>query len=552
MTPRRFLIMVMSVICLFSASAVSAASCPADLLLALSRADGVCGQSVRDTLCYGSGAVTVTPSLPNIRLKFAQPGDQVDPVYVESLQLGGASPTYSVAWLRVQANLAGVEQRAATLILLGEVEMHNGIPPTPTLNVSARANVNLRQTPQANGTILARAAFGAVLVANGRTKDSDWLRVLIPNQDATGWVSAQTLNSGDFGALIVVDPSETPRHPFETFSFKSGVDDAPCAGTPQSGLLLQTPNLDNEVQLTINGALLRLTGTAFLQADQSNFVTNVVEGLARIESAGASQLIPAGAQARIPLGADGTAIAAPELPQPDESDLLPAAVVALLDRQIVVAEPLTQAQIDTAVGAAEATPGPTPEVTPAADTCQRAVINDRNVRRGPGEDYPVVGAIHAGDALDPVAQTTLPDGSVWWKLYGSRWLLADSIREVGPCQPPPETPFVRLPGRNTLRLETCQTSNGPIRPGQTVTITFTPDAWRTIAEAEAAVNHRWGRLQVGDSYISVYPSDPVQVGEYRYLVTFSGQWTAQPGTYRVAGSHLSYRLICTITVMTGG
>ena len=85
-----------------------------------------------------------------------------------------------------------------------------------------------------------------------------------------------------------------------------------------------------------------------------------------------------------------------------------------------------------------------------------------------------------------------------------------------------------------------------------MTITFTPDAYRSEVEANAAINQRRGRVQVGDTYISVSADDPVQVGEERFLVTYSGQWTAQPGTYRVAGTHLSYRLICTITVTTGG
>jgi hypothetical protein len=103
-----------------------------------------------------------------------------------------------------------------------------------------------------------------------------------------------------------------------------------------------------------------------------------------------------------------------------------------------------------------------------------------------------------------------------------------------------------------LSLETCETTNGPLRARQQVRIEFTPPAFDNRGEARDAPRIDPGRISIGARMYRAEVTDMVQLGtvgvDDRYLRTFYITWTAVPGTHRIVGDRLSYEPICTLVV----
>lgn len=112
-----------------------------------------------------------------------------------------------------------------------------------------------------------------------------------------------------FGDVTIEDASDQGDFtPMQAFYFTSGVGDAPCAEAPESGILIQTPEGVEQVQLNVNGANLTLGSTAYIQSynitgaeeDSGELAVSIIEGTGRIEAMGMTQDIPAGSWLRIP------------------------------------------------------------------------------------------------------------------------------------------------------------------------------------------------------------------------------------------------------------
>ena len=118
-------------------------------------------------------------------------------------------------------------------------------------------------------------------------------------------------------ALLPSAPGASAFGPMQAFYFTSGLTDAPCATTPDSGILIQTPTGAGTVQLRANDVDIQLGSTVFLQAvpDDALYVS-VLEGHATLTAQGHSQVVPPGTVGRVPLGADGAASGPPEYPVP--------------------------------------------------------------------------------------------------------------------------------------------------------------------------------------------------------------------------------------------
>jgi hypothetical protein len=142
------------------------------------------------------------------------------------------------------------------------------------------------------------------------------------------------------------------------------------------------------------------------------------------------------------------------------------------------------------------------------------------------------------------------DGATWWQLRGGNWMRASRAESRGDCTELPITgqEYIRESSTNTLSLETCTTTNGPLIAGQIVTIEFVPRAWATIADALDAPRRDIGRITIGEQYLGIEISDPIQIATDRWVRVFSTEWVAEAGTFRIAGIRLAYEVICNITV----
>ncbi|MCA9908797.1 MAG: hypothetical protein KC519_09130, partial [Anaerolineae bacterium] len=318
-----------------------------------------------------------------------------------------------------------------------------------------------------------------------------------------------------------------------------------------SGILLQSANNEQSALMQIGGTRLEVHGTAFVTAQNANSypIVHVLAGYTVIYTEAFDLIfVPAG----------GVNRAASVVPFDTASvALLP---VQLLPVSIRLPAAITEADIAhlteaylTTLATAQATPTPQPTADPTI--CRRVTRGTTTLYAGPGDFYEAINSLNAGVSVTPIIAASDPDGRTWWQLTTSNWLLASQIRETGLCPDVPRTQNITPPRNNTLSLETCETTNGPLRAGQQVTIQFTPPAFDNWGEARDAVSIDPGRISIGARTYRAQATSPIRLGtaddDERYLRTFYIVWNAVPGTHRIVGDRLSYEPICTLVVPVG-
>ncbi len=534
--------------------------CPAKILLALSRSGSACFGLDRNEACFGNGAVQADFQMANAAMSFAQAGDIVTLGNISQMQVQPLEGDVSVANLLVQGNLTNNEERSVALFLFGNATIENNVPFVPEYVVRATGSLNIRKTPEIDGEVVEKMAINKTVIANGRTQDSQWLRVHIPNSNDLGWVSQEVISSeDDLNTLVVVGLSTPVFRPFEVFTLHSA-DAALCDGRLKGGLLMQTPNIIRNVDFTINGLNVRLAATAYLQVvDETQLVINVLDGQAEVAAGGTTQFIPAGTRAIIPINAESGQIdGLPSPAEPYTMDILRALPVNNLPNRLTITDALTTEQIAAIMAEREAIVMAVVQPPSAVDTgCQRIVRRDATLWAGPGEFYEAINSIAAGENIDPILQIEDADGLMWWQLRSSNWIRSDQISQSGECNTIPVTAFIPPQRANMLSLETCETNNGPLRVGQTVTIQFIPPPWNNYGEARDAVLVDPGRVTIDGRGLYVSASEPIELGtsdgpfEDRYLRIFSATWIAVGGSHRIVGDRLHYLPTCNITVPFG-
>jgi hypothetical protein len=530
------------------ASGVHAQDCPANVILAQARAGSVCVDTDRNYACFANGTVSgdVLSETP-----FAQPGDRLQINELSALRTADAT---SLALLQAQADIPDVQGRSVAFWLFGATEVIDTTPRTPEVLIAATGTINIRLAPDIQAEAVTQVGLRDNLIANGRTLDSAWYRVMIPGTNVLGWISPDSVAPNpDLETLTVVDMTTPFYRPYQLFTVHTGVDDAPCAGTPQSGLLLQAPSLTEPVFLVINGVPVRLAATVFIQANQT-LTINVLDGFVIVGEEMALQYVPAGAQTMIPLGEDGLAVDNPAPAAPYSAEATAALPVNNLPTRVIVPAPISAEALETALREFAAAPlsGRPPSAYGSSRVrCVRTVTRDEDLRSGPASYYEVFNPIRRGTEVIAVLEIVDEDRNPWWQLLGGGWIRVSSVESVGDCPPVPISQYVPPPAYNYLSLETCETNNGPLRVGQYVTIDFRPPPWYTIIEAQEAPRIDPGRIRVGTQNLHVSASSPVQIAEERFVRTFSTMWTATAGTHRIVGERLEYRVICNVTVPRG-
>lgn len=549
----KFSISVLLLLIVLAAAPVLAdAVCPPKVVLSLARSGSACFGQERYQACYGNGSVEST-FYTSKHADFAKPGDRIALSDLQQVHVQPLEGDISVATLYAQANLTDAEQRSVVFFLFGDAQLDNLVPPLPQMVVAARGALNIRRTPDDNGDIVKKMAVNETVIANGRSDDSNWLRVKVPNSNDLGWVSAKVVTAdGNILTLAVVTVDSPVYRPFQIATLKT-TSTALCSGALDSGLLLQTPNLFTPIEMSLNGVQMRLSGTFFIQA-AGTLTVNVLDGQAELTVQGVTQFVPAGARAQIPLGADNTASAAPAVAEPYA---VPVALpVNNLPYPVTVAAPLTQDALNQALAnhAAIVEATPQPEATSVPDTtCRRIVKRTTTLWAGPGTYYEAINDLPPGTYVDPVLQTTDPDKRVWWQLRNSNWVRADAVEQTGECDDVPIATVITPPPDNNLPLETCESRNGPVRVGQQVRIHFTPPPFDGYEAAEYAQDVDPGFVTIDNETYYTYATEPIRLGtvEEKYIREFYIVWTAEAGTHRIVGKRLSYQLICNLTVPTG-
>jgi len=261
---------------LFSVSmkvAAQAAVCPPPVLLDFARSSSACFQLERNEACYGNGSVSATFQSDDLATAFAQAGDIASLSVLRSVTLTPSDEDVAITSLAVQASLSDTEASSVAFLLYGNVTIENKVDYLAELQATAKGTLTIRSKPEANGDILAQLAVNKGVVVNGRSADKKWLRVIIPDSQNYGWVAAELVSSQQsIDVLSVVDVSTPVLNPFQVITVKTA-DASLCDGKVAGGVLIQTPNIEETVSMTINAVEVRLAGTAYLTTNEDEFLT---------------------------------------------------------------------------------------------------------------------------------------------------------------------------------------------------------------------------------------------------------------------------------------
>jgi hypothetical protein len=224
--------------------------------------------------------------------------------------------------------------------------------------------------------------------------------------------------------------------PMQTLNFTSFLDDSPCVGAPDSGILAQSPEDVEWTRLQVNGVEIRFGGTIFVQGQPGvAMIVNVLEGQAEVTVADTTQIVDAGRRTRIPLDIQGIPTQAPAPQENYDYNRMGYLPTNLLPRQII--PELRFEEIITPVVSADP---PLTGVTSESD-CTIAVTGDVNLRIGPGRDYPRRGVMLPGESAVPIGRAAGTDGALWWQLATQVWISSDVVLAAGRCGDVPLVEF---------------------------------------------------------------------------------------------------------------
>ncbi len=528
-------------------------SCPADVLRAFSRAGSACTDVARNHACYGNGGVIAVfdGSAEN---DFSLVGERVSTGLMQQL-IVNSETEYAVASMQMQLSLINTQPgRNVSIIVFGDVTLTNQVPVRPTILIESTGILTIRALPDSESDIIGQYPLRTTVTANGLYSEGGWLRVEVPDTSAIGWVSLEIISTtGDINSLNIVDVDTPFLRPFQLMSIVTGMDDAPCNDTPESGVLLQSPNIVDSVEMTINGVDLRVSGTVYLQSQANNaLILRQIDGNSLIRSGSETRWLVSGGEVSIPL--DDTLTISGEILDtiPLQADSLAGLPLNNLNYRVRVPEAVTQAEIDMLIEELRTEPLILTENSiMSGQRCIRTARGEVTLYSGPGTFNEVIRDISGGSRLYPVLRIADSAGVTWWQLSNGHWMLASRANIEGDCGEIPITEVIDPPGYNTLILETCDTTNGPIRSGQWVRIEFTHGSWRTLGEALQATQIDRGRITVNQQWLWVNATYPREVSEERFYRNFSANWYAESGTYRIVGGRLTYSIICDITVPVG-
>lgn len=454
----------------------------------------VCDSLVADEACVGQGTVSASPLAESPDFSFSQPGDRARLTTLSELTLQSLS-TESGAWTVVAANLPlntndpNLSAPAVvTMLLIGDVSIANAgeqfSSGAATAVVLGELGINVRRRPNGSAESVWQLLPGEQVLASGRVENPEgrWIRITIPNRfEGTGWVFAEYLQvTGDADNLplvtesspvqAVTEETEGPEYgPMQSFNLLSGVTDSSCTGTPDSGLLLQTPNgigAGSGAKLRVNGVEIVLNGTAFIQAQANvSLRLTVLEGEASVTANGSTQQATAVSQVAVTMGQNLEPVNAPTAVQPD-TDKIEALPVDLLDRSFILdegtieaggettetgtsgsmttttdeTEPVSTEPVDQSttgdISSAAAQPTAQPTEPPAATgpCVLSAGDQNRNIRVSPDINASVSRTLRAGETIQ--ASNVVRDAkfsTVYWFEVEAGFMRFDSVVPSSEC-----------------------------------------------------------------------------------------------------------------------
>ncbi|GAB5491953.1 MAG: hypothetical protein Phog2KO_21680 [Phototrophicaceae bacterium] len=532
--------------------AMAQESCSADIIRALSRAGSACTDVTRNHVCYGNGDIVSRFDSAN-QDSFALVGERAQTGLLQQLIVDSTNE-YSVTGMQLQLSLLNTQPgRNVSLLAFGNVTLTNQVPVRPTILVESTGLLTLRASPSNEADIIEQYPLRTTVTANGLYSEGGWLRVEVPNTSEIAWVLLDIITTNqEIDTLNIVDVDTPFLRSFQIMTMRNNSTSSLCDDAPPSGMLLQSPNTSDAVEITINGLDMLIAGTIFLETVDDDFILRQIEGQSLLRLATQQQWIVSGSEISVTLDSTATVTGNLSEIEPFDSTYLARLPLNSLNYRVGIPTDIVQSDLDNLIADLTAIPLVIAQDSMmSADRCIRTANGIVTLYAGTGTFYEVIRDISSGTILYPVLQLSDSDGVAWWQLSNGHWMVASRANIEGNCNEIPLAQVVDAPSYNTLILETCDTTNGPIRAGQWVQIEFTHGSWRTLGEAQQAVRIDRGQITLNQQSLWVEATQPRQVAEESFYRTFYGSWYAETGTYRIVGGRLSYSIICDITVPVG-
>lgn len=338
-----------------SAQSEDPESCSQIVQLALNNVDNLCEFLDDNQACYGHAMVNALPQTGITSLNFQEEGDIEELIKMRAIRLSPMDMVrgvWGVAMLKLRAYIQYANPEVVTFLLFGDTDIENNVDRVETIDVTAIAYSNVRLRPSVNTGVVGVLEPGTTTVANGRTEDSMWVRVTLPENLRPGWTYVPNLADNDaIDDLAVVDSKAPIFGPMQAFTLRSGIDDSACPESPQSGMLIQTPEGLAEVTLLINEVSIQLQATAFVQADPGGEMSvGILSGQGWVEAGGVRQPVFAGTQVSIPIGEDLAFADVPAPPQPYDMTTLNGLPLNLLDNPVEPSAPMNAEDLANLLG----------------------------------------------------------------------------------------------------------------------------------------------------------------------------------------------------------
>lgn len=437
----RLLLVSLALAILATQANAQSGSCPALQDRAIASVSKACAEQELNSICFGHPTVSLAwlPDSPNAG--FRQPGDQTTSDSVEWFSTSSEDKTWGTARILLAAYPPEIlEAQPAALLAFGDVALFLPTPvaihaPLLDVTVAASQGANLRAEPNIGAQAIRTIAQHTALKAVRLNEDGAWIQVYADPEES-GWISRELL-AGDFGQLQSAprDNAGLPLwSPWQAFDFRTGLDDAPCAGAPDSGILLQSNRFQPPRQFWLNGIDIRLNGAVFLQAQiDAGMSIYVLDGEASISIPEARVNAKSGFYTQVPLtlAEDGS---------PTYADV-PAAPSAY-DYQRMLSLPIAALHYPTRVGLdpytiIEKRPGgglsPLDGITADAPCKITAGAFGANIRFRPDPEASAIAVMGHRESAHPIARAIGADDLLWWKLADQVWIRIDATVTGGKC-----------------------------------------------------------------------------------------------------------------------
>lgn len=302
---------------------------------------------------------------------------------------------------------------------------------TPIQNLSADYPFNFERV----GDIVDLATIDSIALSPFDELSDNWgVAFLLVQADLPDTLPGQNVSMLLFGDVQVNNSAITnpdlllDYRPMQAFYFTSGIGTPRCNAVPDSGVLIQTPDVDTSITFSINEVIVELGSTAFFSFSQEQTLDiDLLEGTALVSAEGQTQLMTTNQRISIPIGEDFLPSAPPSraMPIPEDAPRLPIPNNPITDDTVITATPIN---IDDDERPSLPTDGQC--VLRAFDT-----DNNPNVRSGPDTEFAVTSFILSTELYPVIGRT---EDSSWYEI-GNGWIAAFVTERGGNCDSVPIT-----------------------------------------------------------------------------------------------------------------